>query len=262
MAEQVGTKGRVLATDLSLELMAAQGLEAENLELRRLDILSDPLPDEEFDLIHCRLVLEHLPGRLDALARMAGALAPGGWLVVESLTFGTEHSGTRRGAALLGGVVQTLRLLLRRNGFDGGFGRRLPIHIGRLGLNDIGAEGTQVVLIGGTPSVELGASEPGANPSPAARRRERPRSRSPGQGPGCRAGAQRRRAPPRRAGSAPGRPGVRLSGADDGQRLGPPPRDCLVGRADGEDLHLEAPAGRLVDHLLARGVAEQRLSER
>ena len=112
------------------------------------------MPDEEFDLIHCRLVLEHLPGRLDALARMAGALAPGGWLVVESLTFGTEHSGTRRGAALLGGVVQTLRLLLRRNGFDGGFGRRLPIHIGRLGLNDIGAEGTQVILIGGTPSVE------------------------------------------------------------------------------------------------------------
>jgi len=154
MAEKVGPKGRVLATDLSLSLMETQGLEAENLELRRHDILADPMPDEEFDLIHTRLVLEHLPARLDALSRMAGALAPGGSLVVESITFGTEHRGSGGGAALLGGVLQTLRLLLRRNGFDGAFGRRLPMHIGRLGLGEVGAEGTQVVLIGGTPSVE------------------------------------------------------------------------------------------------------------
>lgn len=154
LSEQVGPKGRVLATDLSLELMEAQGLEGDNLELRRHDILSDPLPDEEFDLVHCRLVLEHLPGRLDALARMAGALAPGGWLVVESITFGTERAGGRRGAALLGSVVSALKLLLRRHGFDGAFGRRLPIHLGGLGLSEVGAEGTQVVLIGGTPSVD------------------------------------------------------------------------------------------------------------
>ena len=154
LSEQVGPKGRVLATDLSLSLMEAQKLEAENLELRQHNILADPMPDEEFDLIHTRLVLEHIPGRLDALTRMAGALAPGGWLVVESVTFGTEHRGSGRGAALVGGVLQTLRLLLRRNGFDGTFGRRLPMHFGRLGLGEVGAEGTQIVLIGGTPSVE------------------------------------------------------------------------------------------------------------
>ncbi|MCA1843079.1 MAG: methyltransferase domain-containing protein [Actinobacteria bacterium] len=154
MAEQVGPKGRVLATDLSLELMHRQGLEAQNLELRRHDVLSDPMPDEEFDLIHCRLVLEHLPGRLDALARLAGALAPGGWLVVEEMTFGSEKAGSFRGAAMLSGLVTALRLMLQRRGFDGAFGRRLPIHFARLGLAEVGAEGTQVVLIGGTPSVE------------------------------------------------------------------------------------------------------------
>jgi SAM-dependent methyltransferase len=154
MSEQVGPKGRVLATDLSLDLMEAQGLEAENLELRRHDVLADPLPDGEFDLIHTRLVLEHLPGRLDALDRLSRALAPGGWLVVESITFGTERAGGRRGAALMHGVVLTLKLLIRRIGFDGAFGRHLPIHLGRLGLSEVGAEGTQVVLIGGTPSVE------------------------------------------------------------------------------------------------------------
>lgn len=154
MAEEVGPKGRVLATDVSLELMERQGLEAENLELLRHDILADPLPDEEFDLIHCRLVLEHLPGRLDALARMAGALAPGGWLVVEDMTFGTERAATRRGALTIGGVVGALKLLLRRNGYDATFGRCLPIHLGRVGLSEVGAEGTQLVLVGGTPSVD------------------------------------------------------------------------------------------------------------
>jgi SAM-dependent methyltransferase len=151
LSAQVGPKGRVLATDISLTLM--DGLEEENLELRRHDILNDPLPDEEFDLIHCRLVLEHLPGRLDALARMAGALAPGGWLVVEDMTFGTECAAGRRGAVTIGGLLRGLLVLMRRNGYDGAFGRRLPIHLARLGLSEIGAEGTQLVLIGGSPSV-------------------------------------------------------------------------------------------------------------
>jgi len=154
MAEQVGLKGRVLATDLDFDLVETQGPDVGSLELRRHDILVDPLPDEEFDLIHTRLVLEHLPARLEALERLARALAPGGWLVVESLTFGTERCGGRRGAALIGGVVTTLKVLMGRGGFDGAFGRRLPIHLSRLGLSDVAAEGTQVVLIGGTPSVE------------------------------------------------------------------------------------------------------------
>lgn len=154
LSERVGSKGRVLATDLSLALMEQRGLAADNLELRRHDVLVDPLPEGEFDLIHSRFVLEHLPGRLDALARMANALAPGGWLVIEEMTFGTEKAASRRGAALIGGVIQTLKLLLQRNGWDGAFGRQLPIHFHRLGLTEVGAEGTQVVLIGGTPSVD------------------------------------------------------------------------------------------------------------
>ncbi|HEV7861703.1 MAG TPA: class I SAM-dependent methyltransferase [Acidimicrobiia bacterium] len=152
LAEQVGATGSVLATDLTLDLM--QGLEAANLELRQHDVLADPLPDGEFDLIHCRLVLEHLPGRLDALARLSRALAPGGWLVIEDMTFGSQRAASRRGALTVGGLIHTMRLLLRRNGFDAGFGRRLPIHLGRLGLTDVGAEGTQLVMIGGTPSVD------------------------------------------------------------------------------------------------------------
>ena len=201
--------------------MEQQGLAADNLELRRHDILSDPLPEGEFDLIHSRLVLEHLPGRLDAMAKMARALAPGGWLVIEEMTFGSEKAAGRRGAALIGGLVQALKVLLRRNGCDATFGRRLPIHYARLGLDEIGAEGTQLVLIGGTPSVEW------AKPTFGRIRhmlfddaRVVPRSGTEGLGrPGPAGGG---RAPPRPARAAPGRPGVRLPGPDVRQRLGPP----------------------------------------
>jgi SAM-dependent methyltransferase len=61
LADQAGPSGHVLATDLT----------------------TDPLPDGLWDVIHARLVLRHVPGRHDILRRLAGALAPGGALVIE-----------------------------------------------------------------------------------------------------------------------------------------------------------------------------------
>jgi chemotaxis methyl-accepting protein methylase len=40
-------------------------------------------PTGPFDLIHARLVLVHVTERDAALRTLAGALAPGGWLVIE-----------------------------------------------------------------------------------------------------------------------------------------------------------------------------------
>jgi SAM-dependent methyltransferase len=155
LAGIVGPKGSVLATDLSVDLM--QGLEADNLEVRRHDIVNDALPEGEFDLVHCRLVLEHLPGRLDALAKMARALAPGGWLVVEDLCFSGHQSTDRRGAVTMGSLFRVMALVMKQNGFDTKWAPRLPIHLSRAGLTDIGAEGTQLMLIGGTSSVDWAA---------------------------------------------------------------------------------------------------------
>ena len=143
-----------MATDLSLDLMRDRGVEADNLELRRHDILRDPLPEREFDLIHSRLVLEHLPGRLDALAKMARALAPGGWLVVEDFCFRGQHATDRRGALTVGTLLRVVGLVMGHHGFDSRWAGQLPLHLRRAGLGEIGAEGTQVVLIGDTPSVD------------------------------------------------------------------------------------------------------------
>jgi SAM-dependent methyltransferase len=153
MAERVGPKGRVVATDISIELLG--GLEeAGNVEVLRHNIAVDPLPEGEFDLVHSRLVLEHVPEREEALGKMAAALAPGGWLVVEDLDWGSACAATRRGALVLSTLLGALRAMLKAARYDERFGRRLPVLLQRLGLTDVGAEGRVVVLVGGTASID------------------------------------------------------------------------------------------------------------
>jgi SAM-dependent methyltransferase len=155
LAEVVGPKGRVVATDLSVGLMEDNGLGAvDNVELRTHDIVHDPLPEGEFDLVHSRLVLEHLPARQEALATMARALAPGGWLVVEDFCFRGQHATDLRGAMTISAMLRLVALLMRQHGHDGHWAARLPVHLRHAGLTAVGAEGTQPILFGASPTVD------------------------------------------------------------------------------------------------------------
>jgi SAM-dependent methyltransferase len=148
LSERVGEKGSVLATDINTTLL--EGLDLPNLEVRRHDIQSEALPRGEFDLVHCRLVLMHLPAREDALRRMTDALAPGGWMLIEDISFAGTGTATRRGSATFRSIIAPLTAMLRAHGAEVNFGRRLPILFNRLGLTDVGAEGRVVVLVGGS----------------------------------------------------------------------------------------------------------------
>lgn len=71
--------GHVLATDIDpLRLEAGGGTRCA----ATTSPLIRPGPGT-FDLVHARLALVHVPGRARALATMAAALRPGGWLLVE-----------------------------------------------------------------------------------------------------------------------------------------------------------------------------------
>jgi SAM-dependent methyltransferase len=152
LSDRVGESGHVLATDLNPVLL--QGLDLGNLEVRAHDILEDDLPEAAFDLVHSRLVLEHLPGREDALRKMAAAVAPGGWLVVEDMDWSSLGACSRKGALVFGGLLRSFASVMKASGYDKRFSRRLPILMTGLGLVDVGAEGRAVVMVGGTPSVE------------------------------------------------------------------------------------------------------------
>lgn len=79
LAERVGPSGRVLATDLNPRHMTSP----EGYDVLRHDLVTDPMPEGPWDLIHARLVLLHIPQRHDVLVKLAAALAPGGALVIE-----------------------------------------------------------------------------------------------------------------------------------------------------------------------------------
>jgi SAM-dependent methyltransferase len=133
LADRVGPDGTVLATDVSIRYLSA--VERPNLAVREHDVLRDPLPEDRFDLVHARLVVEHL-GRA-ALERMVPALRPGGWLVLEDYSFAS--SGVVPPTQLFERVTAAVIEFMSRAGFEA------------VGLQDVDADARARVSRGGTP---------------------------------------------------------------------------------------------------------------
>lgn len=154
LAGQVAPSGRVLATDLDPRFL--ESLAEPALEVRKHDIVRDPLPDPAFDLVHARLILVHLPERELALAKMAGALKPGGWLVCEefdSLSMPTDPVLHPDECAL---KTQTaIQRVMASRGANTRYGRDLAARMRALGLVDIRAHGRVTMWQGGSAGARL-----------------------------------------------------------------------------------------------------------
>src|SRR4051812_40080348 len=72
LAERVGPAGRVTALDSDTRFLAP--LASERLTVVEADLAGGDLPSGAFDLVHARLVLEHLPERDRVLAALAAAV--------------------------------------------------------------------------------------------------------------------------------------------------------------------------------------------
>lgn len=102
LADRVGPTGRLLVTDLETRRLVERQdtgwslADLPQVEIRRHDIRAEELPAEAFDLIHARMVVQHLPDRAGVVARMVRALRPGGLLFLEdtdsSTLFRSAHS--------------------------------------------------------------------------------------------------------------------------------------------------------------------------
>lgn len=141
MVDRVGREGSVLATDIDLSWIPGTGVD---FEVMRHDVGLDEPPPGPFDLIHARLVLVHVPRRLEAMAAMVEVLAPGGWLVVEDadpalqpLTC-IDEAGPEE--ALANKLRGDFRSLLSARGADLAYGRTLPRALRRNGLVDVAAD--------------------------------------------------------------------------------------------------------------------------
>ncbi|HVB00294.1 MAG TPA: methyltransferase [Acidimicrobiales bacterium] len=149
LCELVGGSGQVVATDIDTRsLESIQG--RSNLQVRRHDIVRDSLEVGHYDLVHARLVLEHLPERDDVLAKLVRALRPGGWIVVEDVDYVSGIPISELGA-VEHEHTQSVRLsVFAASGVAHHLGRELPTCLRAKGLVDVGNEGRVWVMEGGT----------------------------------------------------------------------------------------------------------------
>ena len=149
LSRRVGIEGHVVAADLETSFLDL--LDADNVEIRQLDLRSDNLPENRFDLIHTRFVLGHIPERVEILDSLVGALRPGGWLLLEEMdifAWGAIDSGLHLEVALAGIVP------IEEHGFSPRWGREMPALLRDRGLVNISAVGETPIVEGGSPVLE------------------------------------------------------------------------------------------------------------
>lgn len=151
LAARVGRSGLVVATDLDPRFLTE--VEAPNLQVLQHDLVLDDPPGEPYDLVHTRLVIEHLPEPEAAFKRLTGWVRPGGWLVVEAGDWSTRYGITS--SVVFDTVLDAVQQVLASAGFAPNFGRRLPVLCADHGLLDVGAESRGRMLRGGRPEMEL-----------------------------------------------------------------------------------------------------------
>ena len=149
MADAVGPGGRVLATDLDVRWLESG--DGGPIEVRRHDLVSEPIPEGPWDLIHERLVLVHLPTRLEILDRLTAALAPGGWLVLEGFDTAEVRTTDRRAPqhALVARIAVAFNDLLRSRGAATGFAADARRQLADRGLIDLSSSGYVAFDAGG-----------------------------------------------------------------------------------------------------------------
>jgi SAM-dependent methyltransferase len=149
LCERVGARGGVVATDIEPRFLRL--LDLANLEVLEHNVVTDDLPGA-FDLVHAREVLCHLPEREEVLAKLARAVRPGGWILIEDVDISTdqpdpESPGPER--ALYEKVTSAIFAFLGQRGLDLRFGARLPRLLERAGFEQICSEGRIHLFRGG-----------------------------------------------------------------------------------------------------------------
>jgi SAM-dependent methyltransferase len=140
LAEKVGPSGRVVASDIDTAWMP----DGAAFEVLRHDVGVEQPPAGGFDLVHARLLLTHVPQRIEALASMVRALRPGGWLLIEDADpalqplICPDESGPAQ--QLANRLRQGFRTLMASRGAELAFGRTLPRLLREAGLDAVQAD--------------------------------------------------------------------------------------------------------------------------
>lgn len=149
LARRVDPAGSVVAMDADPRHIEPN----ERIELRTVDISTAELGAGEYDLIHARLLLMHLPNRIDVVRRAAAALKPGGLLVISDWDCSRVEDMFLRGSAELAEAFlafqRGLMRILVEKGASVDWARLTPPAVHDAGLVDVETEIYNRVWSGG-----------------------------------------------------------------------------------------------------------------
>jgi len=154
LADRVGPAGRVDATDKQPRHVRAY----PRVTVLDHDVANEPLPAGPYDIIHARLLLAHLPERDEVLGKLAGALSPGGALVVEEWGAGPGRvlsTPDPEIAELYARYQEALLAVFRSAGNDTGWSARVHSAMVDIGLVDVETTVQARSWIGGSPGCLL-----------------------------------------------------------------------------------------------------------
>lgn len=160
LADNVGAGGHVLVTDIDPRyLVALESLGLANIQVLRHDVARDPIPSAQFDLIHARLVLIHVPTADQVLHNLVIALKPGGRILIEDfdprILERTFQTADQEAAAIFGKAYDAVVQVLEQHGRPAGWGRELYQRLRAEGLVEVGMEGQLAIWPGGSERAKL-----------------------------------------------------------------------------------------------------------
>ncbi|HYC31990.1 MAG TPA: methyltransferase domain-containing protein [Gemmatimonadales bacterium] len=139
LAARVGSRGRVVGLDFDPVKLEAARRDTRRAGLGNVEfIVADVTTWSEtaaYDAVYGRFIVSHLPGRPAIVARMAGALRPGGVLVLEDIDF--TGSFCRPANAAFERYCELYTEVVGRRGGDANAGRDLYCFCLDAGLRDV-----------------------------------------------------------------------------------------------------------------------------
>ncbi len=160
LAGLVAPSGQVTVLDVDTRFL--HPLASERVTVLEADVTRERLPAGQFDLVHARLLLEHLPTRDTVLDTLVGATSPRGWVLIEDFDWATVHM-VDPPSPVHDTVAAAIRSLFTSHGYDPRYGRTLPRALGRAGLTDVGTRAQAIQVTGdpvaGLPQWELLADQ-------------------------------------------------------------------------------------------------------
>jgi SAM-dependent methyltransferase len=152
MVEWMAARGaHVTAVDIDTRFI--EHLASDSITVRRIDLREDELPSSEYDLVHSRLVLEHLSDRKQILERLVATLKPGGWMVIEDYdwtNYGFEDGS--RGFSEIGDAILDF---MTTAGFERDYGRRVVSDMEAAGLTEMRGEGRARLIDSTSPGFDF-----------------------------------------------------------------------------------------------------------